>query len=137
MKRAAILKCENGSQLLEFVLVSPLVWLLFLFAADQFTIMYNKQKALSAAYEAGRIACVQPNAGLARYHGGERGMEELAEAIGMDNREVKIQPQGRWEKGNHVKATAIVRFWLIASGEPYTVEEEYSMMIENAEDQSR
>lgn len=137
MKWLTYLRGENGSQLLEFVLIAPLVWLLFLFSVDQFTIMYNKQQALSAAFEAGRIACVQPNAGLARYHGSEKGKERLQEAIGMDQGEVTIQPRGKWQKGNHLTATAQIYFRLLASGEPYVVEESYSVMIENAEDKSK
>lgn len=66
---------ERGSQLLEFILVFPLVWLLIVFSFDQFSILYNKQKALAAAYEAGRIAAVQPNYGLAAYYAKERGKQ--------------------------------------------------------------
>lgn len=137
MKGIPKIRGENGSQLLEFVLVAPLVWLVFLFAVDQFTIMYNKQQALSAAYEAGRIACVQPNAGLARYHGAERGREQLEQAIGMETGEITISPRGQWQKGNHLTSKAKIRFRLLASGQPYVVEESYSMMIENAGDKSK
>ncbi|MGD8192489.1 TadE/TadG family type IV pilus assembly protein [Brevibacillus ginsengisoli] len=137
MKGLNQLKQEQGSQVLEFILVAPLVWLLFLFAVDQFTIMYNKQQALSAAYEAGRIACVQPNAGLARYHGSQKGREQLQQAIGMESGEVTISPRGQWQKGSHLISNAQIQFRLLASGQPYVVKESYSMMIENAEDKSQ
>ncbi len=125
---------ETGSQLLEFMLTFPLVWVLFVFSADQFSIFYNKQKALAAAYEAGRIACLQPNYGLARYHGRLRGLEELEQAIAARDKEVEILPEGRWKKGNHLLTQATVRFDLLASGQPYEVTESYYMMIENAGD---
>ncbi|TGV21994.1 pilus assembly protein, partial [Mesorhizobium sp. M00.F.Ca.ET.186.01.1.1] len=35
------LRDEQGSQLIEFVLIFPLVWLLIVFSFDQFTILYN------------------------------------------------------------------------------------------------
>ncbi|WP_019123124.1 TadE/TadG family type IV pilus assembly protein [Brevibacillus massiliensis] len=126
-------KEERGSQLLEFIFVFPLLWVLLMFSFDQFAIMFNKQKALAAAYEAGRIACVQPNAGLASYHGQQRGMEELDQAIGAELREIRILPQGRWRKGNHFEARATLHFTLPASGGKYEVTESYHMMIENAE----
>lgn len=134
MKLADKLKQEKGSQLLEFVLLSPLLWLLFLFAFDQFTIMFNKQKALEAAYEAGRIASVQPNAGLARYHGKERGQDTVRDAIGVESSDITLEADGGWHKGNHLKAKVHIRFHLLASGELYELEESYAMMIENAED---
>lgn len=134
MKWLRVLKQEKGSQLLEFVLISPLLWILFLFAFDQFTIMFNRQKALEAAYEAGRIAAVMPNAGLAKYHGKKRGEESLQEAIAVESSEITFETSGGWSKGNHMKAKAFIRFHLLASGEPFEVEESYAMMIENAED---
>lgn len=130
----AILHEERGSQLLEFILVFPLVWLLIVFAFDQFSIMYNKQKALAAAYEAGRIAAVQPNYGLAAYHAQERGEAELSQGIGITDGVIRLRIQGGgWKKGNHVQAEAKITFTLLATGTPYEVTESYHMMIENAE----
>lgn len=126
---------ERGSQLLEFVLVFPLVWILFVFTFDQFTILYNRQKALEAAYEAGRIAAVQPNFGLAQYHARERGEAELEQGIGTTWGEVRLSLQGgTWKKGNHVEARATIAFRLLASGTPQEVTESYHVMIENAEE---
>lgn len=125
---------ERGSQLLEFVLVTPLIWMLFIFCFDQFTIMYNKQKLLAAAYEAGRIACIQPNTGLAQYHGEKQGMKELEEAIGLKDARVDILPQGRWRKGNHIEAKATAKFKLIATRDTVQQTASYYMMIENAEE---
>lgn len=125
---------EKGSQMVEFILVMPLVWLLIVFSFDQFTILYNKQKALSAAYEAGRIAAVQPNYGLAKYHAKQQGGEELEQGIGITDQDVRISVHGRWQKGNHFESQATVSFRLIASSEPFQITESYQMMIENAED---
>lgn len=126
---------ERGSQMLEFVLVTPLVWLLIVFAFDQFSILYNKQKTLAAAYEAGRIAAVQPNYGLARYHATERGEEELKAGLGVADHDVRIElADGRWKKGNHLRAEATLSFYLLASGQKYELTESYFMMIENAEE---
>lgn len=136
MKRERITRLicsQRGSQLIEFVLVAPLLWLLVLFAVDQFTLLYNRQKALAAAYEAGRIACLQPNIGLANYHAQQRGLAELADAISAEEMEIKLIPEGRWRKGNHVKAVAVLSFRLPASGEEQRIVESYYMMIENAE----
>lgn len=129
-----LLKEEKGSQMVEFILTMPLVWLLIIFSFDQFTILYNKQKALSAAYEAGRIASVQPNYGLAKFHAQQQGSEELEKGIGITDQEVRINLTGRWQKGNHFESRASVSFRLIASREPYQISESYKMMIENAED---
>lgn len=126
---------ERGSQLLEFILTFPLVWVVIVFAFDQFTILYNRQKALSAAYEAGRIAAVQPTYGLARFHAKERGEKELEQAISATDGEVRITVKGgKWKKGNHVQTEATVSFRLLASRAPFEVTETYHMMIENAED---
>ncbi|GED72918.1 hypothetical protein BRE01_66200 [Brevibacillus reuszeri] len=130
----AVIHDERGSQILEFILVFPLVWLLIMFSFDQFSILYNKQKAMAAAYEAGRIAAVQPNFGLATYHAAERGEVELSQGIGVTNGEVRLQLEGRgWKKGNHLRADATVSFRLLATGKPYEITESYYMMIENAE----
>jgi Flp pilus assembly protein TadG len=125
---------EKGSQLLEFILTFPLVWILIVFAFDQFTILYNKQRVLAAAYEAGRIAAVQPNYGLAQYHGYKQGTKELEQGISVSDYDVQIIPTGTWKKGRHFKSQATVNFRLIASGERYELTESYQMMIENAED---
>ncbi|GAA4721522.1 TadE/TadG family type IV pilus assembly protein [Brevibacillus fulvus] len=127
-----LLKDQRGSQLVEFILTFPLVWMLIVFTFDQFTILYNKQKALSAAYEAGRIASVQPNYGLAQYYASSRGEEELSQAIGITDSDIRIKPVGSWQKGNHFKAVASIRFRLLATGQPYELMESYQMMIENA-----
>ena len=130
----AIVYDERGSQILEFILVFPLVWLLIMFSFDQFSILYNKQKAMAAAYEAGRIAAVQPNYGLAAYHAKERGEAELSQGIGVTDGTVRLQLEGRgWKKGNHLRAEATVSFQLLATGKPYEITESYYMMIENAE----
>jgi hypothetical protein len=130
-----LLREERGSQLLEFIFTFPLVWMLIVFSFDQFTILYNKQKALSAAYEAGRIASVQPTFHLARYHAKARGEEELEGGIGVIGADVYISMrEGRWRKGNHIQSEATISFRLLASGAPYELTESYSMMIENAED---
>ncbi|MFY0545779.1 TadE/TadG family type IV pilus assembly protein [Brevibacillus sp. H7] len=126
---------ERGSQLIEFIFTFPLVWVLLVFAFDQFTILYNRQKALAAAFEAGRIAAVQPTYGLARYHGKERGEKELEQAIAATDGEVRIFVKGgKWKKGNHLQTEATVSFRLLASRQPMEVTETYHMMIENAED---
>lgn len=128
-------KDERGSQLIEFILVFPLVWLLIVFAFDQFSIMYNKQKALAAAYEAGRIAAVQPNYGLAAYYAEERGKAELRQAIGSTDSKIRLLlREGSWSKGNHVQTEATLTFKLLATGTRYQVTESYFMMIENAEE---
>jgi len=130
----AIVYDERGSQILEFILVFPLVWLLIMFSFDQFSILYNKQKAMAAAYEAGRIAAVQPNYGLAAYYAKERGEAELSQGIGVTDGVVRLQLEGRgWKKGNHLRAEATVSFQLLATGKPYEITESYYMMIENAE----
>ncbi|WP_289141463.1 TadE/TadG family type IV pilus assembly protein [uncultured Brevibacillus sp.] len=130
----AIAYDERGSQILEFILVFPLVWLLIMFSFDQFSILYNKQKAMAAAYEAGRIASVQPNYGLASYHAAVRGEAELSQGIGVTDGTVRLQLEGRgWKKGNHLRAEATVSFLLLATGKPYEITESYYMMIENAE----
>ena len=130
-----VLASERGSQTLEFILVFPLVWILFLFSFDQFSILYNKQKTLAAAYEAGRIAAVQPNFGLASYHARERGEAELREGLGIADQEVRLHLKGGgWRKGNHIVAEASMSFYLLATGEKVNLTESYYMMIENAED---
>ncbi|NGQ96436.1 pilus assembly protein [Brevibacillus sp. SYP-B805] len=128
---------ETGSQVLEFILTFPLVWVLLVFAFDQFTIMYNKQRVLSAAFEAGRIASVQPNFGLASYHGEEHGMAELEQGMAVERGEIEILPQGRWKKGNHFEVKATLSFRLPATGERYELSESYFMMVENAGDDDR
>lgn len=129
-----IARNERGSQIIEFILVFPLVWILIMFSFDQFSILYNKQKAMAAAYEAGRIASVQPNYGLATYHASERGEAELNQGIGVTHGGVRLQIQGGgWKKGNHVKAEATLSFRLLATGTQYEITESYYMMIENAE----
>lgn len=126
---------EKGSQLLEFILTFPLVWILLVFAFDQFTILYNKQKVLAAAYEAGRIAAVMPNYGLAKYHGYEQGATELKQGLNVSDYDVRIMLNGkRWKKGGHFESRATISFRLIASGERYDLTESYHMMIENAEE---
>jgi hypothetical protein len=128
-----LVKQQQGTQLLEFILVFPLVWALFIFGMDQFCILYNRQKALAAAYEAGRIACVQPNYGLAKYHGEQMALRELEMAIALREAQVSIQPKGRWEKGNFIQAEVTVTFDLFGSGRSQRVSESYQMVIENAE----
>lgn len=129
-----LIGAERGSQLLEFILIFPLVWLLIVFAFDQFSIMYNKQKALAAAYEAGRIAAVQPNFGLAAYYAKERGEAELKQGIGITDKEIRLRiKEGGWKRGNHIQAEAKATFPLLATGRRYEVSESYYMMIENAE----
>lgn len=131
----ALWKEERGSQIIEFILVFPLVWLLIVFSFDQFSILYNKQKALAAAYEAGRIAAVQPNYGLASYHAQERGKKELRQAIGLTEGSIQLYiREGSWRKGNHVQTEASVSFTLLATGSRYQITESYFMMIENAEE---
>jgi len=121
--------------MLEFILVFPLVWLLIVFAFDQFSILYNKQKALAAAYEAGRIAAVQPNYGLAAYYARERGEAELREGVGVADHGVRLElTDGGWKKGSHLRAEASLSFTLLASGQKYELTESYYMMIENAEE---
>lgn len=140
MKREQITRLicsQRGSQLIEFVLVMPLLWFLVLFAVDQFSLLYNRQKALAAAYEAGRIACLQPNFGLASYYAQQRGLSELADTIGAEEMEIQLIPEGRWRKGNHVKAVAVLTFRFPASGEEQRIVESYYMMIENAEGSRR
>ncbi|EJL25151.1 TadE/TadG family type IV pilus assembly protein [Brevibacillus sp. BC25] len=128
-------KDERGSQMIEFILVFPLVWILIVFSFDQFSMMYNKQKALAAAYEAGRIAAVQPNFGLAKFHSKQRGTAELAQGIGVLHKDVQLELDGNgWRKGSHVKAEATVSFRLLATGELYEITESYHMMVENAEE---
>lgn len=130
-----ILRDERGSQLLEYILTFPLLWVLIVFSFDQFTILYNKQRALTTAYEAGRIAAVQPNYGLAKYHGRLRGEQELEEAIGLSHHEINIFPRGgKWRKGHHLESEVTIRFHLLASGKLYELNESYFMMIENAEE---
>jgi len=128
---------ERGSQVVEWILTFPLVWFLVMFAFDQFTIMYNKQRVLAAAYEAGRIASVQPNFGLASYHGEEQGMLELEQGLAVDDAGIEIIPEGKWRKGRHFEARASMTFRLLASSEPYSITESYYMMIENAEEKKR
>lgn len=134
-KMRALWKEEEGSQLIEFILVFPLVWLLIVFSFDQFSILYNKQKALAAAYEAGRIAAVQPNYGLASYYAQERGKAELKQAIGLTEGSVQLYlREGSWRKGNHVQTEAALSFTLLGTGSSYQITESYFMMIENAEE---
>ncbi|RNB54257.1 pilus assembly protein [Brevibacillus gelatini] len=129
------LQDERGSQLIEFVLIFPLVWLLIVFSFDQFTVLYNRQKALAAAYEAGRIAAVQPNFGLAKYHARERGMAELDQGMEVADRDIVLELDGDgWKKGNHFTVEAKMSFRLLATGAVYELSENYHMMIENAED---
>jgi len=127
------LREERGSQLLEFILTMPLLLILITFVFDQFTILYNKQRALSAAYKAGRIAAVQPNQGLAEYHGEERGMEELKQCIALQKATISISNPTTWAKGKHFEARAKISFRLLWSDEPYELRESYHMMIENGE----
>ncbi|USG65978.1 pilus assembly protein [Brevibacillus ruminantium] len=127
------LRDERGTQILELILVLPLLWFLFIFSFDQFSILYNRQKVLAAAYEAGRIAAVQPNFGLAKYHAMELGHAELEQGIGRTSSDVRLYVQGGWEKGNHFEAEATMQFRLLASGTPYELKESYHLMIENAE----
>ncbi len=128
-----LVKEEKGSQLVEFILVFPFIWILLMFCMDQFTMMYNKQKALAAAYEAGRIAAVQPNYGLAKYHAKQRGGKELEQAMGVTESDVLIRLEKRWGKGEHLEAIATLSFTLPATGEQMTLKESYFMMIENSE----
>lgn len=125
---------ERGSQIIEFILVFPLIWLLVMFSFDQFSIMYNKQKALAAAYEAGRIAAVQPNYGLAEYYAKQQAQEELRQAIGVTDSSFSLNPQGSWKKGNHVESEASISFTLLTTGRRHTITERYFVMIENAEE---
>lgn len=132
-----LLREEKGSQLLEFIFLFPLFWVLLVFGFDQFTLFYNRQKALAAAYEAGRIACVQPNFGLALYHAERLGMEELKQAIGYETGEVEVITGGKWRKGSHIESRVSLRFRLLSSREPYELTESYMMMIENGEEGDR
>ncbi|WP_139492558.1 TadE/TadG family type IV pilus assembly protein [Brevibacillus dissolubilis] len=125
---------ERGSQTIEFVLVFPILWFLFAFSVDQFTILYNKQKALAAAYEAGRFAATQPNFGLAKYYARLKGEKELEQAIGLQRSDIELLPDGRWRKGNHVESRVTVTFPSLATGEVHSLRESYFMMIENAGD---
>ena len=125
---------ERGSQIIEFILVFPLIWLLVMFSFDQFSIMYNKQKALAAAYEAGRTAAVQPNYGLAAYYAEQLGRAELRQGIGVTDSEIRLNPLGSWKKGNHVEAEATISFTLLSTGKRHTITESYFVMIENAEE---
>ncbi|MGO0058583.1 TadE/TadG family type IV pilus assembly protein [Brevibacillus fluminis] len=134
MKRWRVWREETGSQLVEFVLVFPLIWVLLIFAMDQFTIMYNKQVALAAAFEAGRTASLQPNAGLARYYAGLRADDELEQAIGLKSSDVEVIVNRRWRKGEHLEARVSMTFSLLASNRPYQIDESYFMMVENAEE---
>lgn len=134
MKRCRIWREERGSQLVEFVLVFPLIWILFVFALDQFAVIYNKQVALSAAFEAGRMASLQPNAGLAKYYAGLRAKDELDQAIGLESSDVKVIVNNRWKKGEHFEARVSMTFNLLASRSPYQINESYFMMVENAGD---
>lgn len=121
--------------MLEFILVFPLVWLLIVFSFDQFCILYNKQRALAAAYAAGRIAAVQPNYGLAAYHAKERGEAEMREGVGVADQSIRIEMKGRgWKKGNHFLSEATLSFYLLATGEKVELTESYYMMIENAKE---
>lgn len=125
---------QRGSQLVEYVLVFPLIWMLLVFAVDTFTILYNKQVVLAAAFEAGRIASVQPKIGLARYHAEERASDGLKQAIGLTSSSVKIVIPKRWHKGEHLEARVSVTFSLLGSRSPYELTESYFMMVENAGD---
>ncbi|QQE74605.1 pilus assembly protein [Brevibacillus composti] len=127
---------ERGSQILELILVLPLLWLLFIFSFDQFSILYNRQKVLAAAYEAGRIAAVQPNYGLAEYHAIRMGEAELQQGIGMTQSGIRLYVHGGWKKGNHFEAEATMQFKRLASGAPYELKESYHLMIENARKES-
>ena len=129
-----LIQDERGSQIIEFIMVFPLIWLLVMFSFDQFCIMYNRQKALAAAYEAGRIAAVQPNYGLAEFYAKQRGKEELRQAIGVSNSSIRLDPQGSWKKGNHVESEASISFTLLTTGKRYEITERYFVMIENAEE---
>ncbi|MEJ8547126.1 TadE/TadG family type IV pilus assembly protein [Brevibacillus borstelensis] len=128
-----LIRNERGTQILELILILPLLWFLFIFSFDQFSILYNRQKVLAAAYEAGRIAAVQPNFGLANYHAKEMGHAELKQGIGMTDSQVRLHVQGGWRKGNHFEAEATMKFNLLATGRPYELKESYLLMIENAE----
>ncbi|WP_400161807.1 TadE/TadG family type IV pilus assembly protein [Brevibacillus sp. TJ4] len=127
-------KDERGSQIIEFIFIFPLIWLLMMFSFDQFSIMYNKQKALAAAYEAGRSAAVQPNYGLADYYAQQLGQAELRQGIGLTGSAITLNPQGSWRKGNHVEAEARISFTLLTTGKRHTITERYVVMIENAEE---
>lgn len=128
-----MLSNERGSQLLEFILMMPLLLALITFVFDQFTILYNKQRALSAAYKAGRIAAVQPDYGLAEFHGEAKGLEELEQGIALEKATVSISDPGVWARGKHFEARARITFRLLWSDEPYELRESYFMMIENGE----
>ncbi|MGE5702085.1 MAG: TadE/TadG family type IV pilus assembly protein [Clostridia bacterium] len=134
MRIRRLLKEEKGSQLIEFVLVFPLIWVLLVFTMDFFTIMYNKQIAMAAAFEAGRIASVQPNFGLARYYAESRAEDELDQAIGLDSKFVQLVPGRYWRKGEHIEARISIRVNLLASQKPYEINESYFVMVENAGD---
>jgi len=129
-----LIQDERGSQIIEFILVFPLIWLLVMFSFDQFCIMYNRQKALAAAYEAGRIAAVQPNFGLAEFYANLRGKEELRQAIGVAKSRIRLDLQGSWKKGNHVQSEVNISFPLLTTGKQYEITERYFVMIENAEE---
>ncbi|MBE5394485.1 TadE/TadG family type IV pilus assembly protein [Brevibacillus borstelensis] len=128
-----LIRNERGTQILELILALPLLWFVFIFSFDQFSILYNRQKVLAAAYEAGRIAAVQPNFGLANYHAAEMGQAELKQGIGMTDSQVRLYVQGGWKKGNHFEAEATMKFHLLATGKPFELKESYHLMIENAE----
>ncbi|WP_232699066.1 TadE/TadG family type IV pilus assembly protein [Brevibacillus daliensis] len=125
---------QRGSQIIEYILVFPLIWFLFVFGCDQFSIMYQKQKALAAAYQAGRFASVQPNFGLAQYIAKKQAKKELKKALYYYEQGIELRVGGSWSKGNHLETEVTLTFPLLASGTTYTVAESYYMMIENAED---
>ncbi len=129
-----ILKNEQGTQIVEFILIFPLIWFLFIFGVDQFTIIFNKQKVLAAAYEAGRFACIQPTYKLARYYAEKHAMEELGQALSVEESDVELIVERRWEKGDHVEARVTASFPLLATGGMYTIQESYTMMIESPVD---
>ncbi len=128
-----IMREERRSQLLEFILTMPLLLALISFVFDQFTILYNKQRALSAAYSAGRIAAVQPNSGLAEYHGEQRGLRELEDCIGLEEANISIFSPKQWARGKHFETRASISFRLLWSNEPHELRESYYMMIENGD----
>jgi len=133
-KLIRLLKEERGTQIVEFILVFPLLWFLFVFSIDQFTIVYNKQKALGAAYEAGRFSCIQPTYKLAKYYANLHGFKELKQALAVEESKVELLVKKKWRKGDHVESRVTISFPLLASGELFTVSESYTMMIENAEE---
>ncbi|RAP27198.1 hypothetical protein C2W64_01030 [Brevibacillus laterosporus] len=75
---------------------------------------------------------MQPNYGLATYMAKRYAEKELEQALYFEHKQIELIVRGGWLQGNHVEARVSLTFPLLGSGKSYTVEESYSMMIENA-----